>query len=326
MTDNTDNKGPQTVQSSQGSETARTVQGSQASETARTVQSPLRTYADVTKFGIVVFSLITGIAGYVLGFSIDAPFYLSHFLQTVLGLYFLASGMLALNQVQEWKSDAKMPRTQGRPIPSGRLKPLTVGVMSLMFIFCGIHILLDISIGAGLWGLLSVVLYNGCYTLWWKPKWTFGAVPGAIPGALPVVIGYAASHSSVLTVECVYIFLLMFLWQMPHFWAIALKIKDQYKNADFPVLPVVLGEERTVYYIGLYLFPYIGLAVAAPWFVKAQWVYLGLVIPFCIKLLIEFYRFVKWKQKNWLSFFMWTNVSLLVFLFAPILDKWVLLF
>ncbi len=282
----------------------------------------LKIYADLTKFGIVIFSLITVIFGYALGFSVDKQFDLVHFLTMIFGFYLLSSGSLAFNQFQEWERDAKMLRTQGRAIPSGKLKPAAVAVLSFVFVFSGFNILAQASFSAALVGLVSVVLYNGFYTLWWKPKWTFGAVPGAIPGALPVVIGYASSHPDIFTIECVYIFLLMFLWQMPHFWIISLKIKDQYKEAGFPVLPVVLGEEKTVYYIGLYLFPYLGLAMAAPWFVKVQWLYIGLIVPFVIKILIEFFYFFRKDQKNWLSFFMWINVSLLVFLLVPILDRW----
>ena len=282
----------------------------------------MRVYADVTKLGIVIFALVTAIAGYALGFNIDQEFTLKPFFTMIVGLYFLSSGSLAFNQVQEKEKDAKMVRTKGRPLPSGKLKPLPVALMAFVFIFSGVYILFQVSLSSALVGLLSVILYNGFYTLWWKPHWAFAAVPGALPGALPVLIGYGASHPDLFTVEAVYVFLLMFLWQMPHFWVIALKIKDQYKEASFPVLPVVVGDQKTIYYIGLYLFPYLGLAMAAPWFVKSQWAYLGLVIPFVIKIFFEFYCFLKPGQKNWLSFFMWVNVSLLVFLLAPIFDKW----
>ena len=100
-------------------------------------------------------------------------------------------------------------------------------------------------------GLFTVALYNGLYTLYWKKKWAFGAVPGAIPGAMPVVIGYSANHANVFTPECLYLFLIMFLWQMPHFWSLAIRYKDDYKKGGFPVLPAVIGVPKTLFHIGL---------------------------------------------------------------------------
>jgi protoheme IX farnesyltransferase len=160
-----------------------------------------------------------------------------------------------------------------------------------------------------------------------KPKWVFAAVPGAIPGALPVTIGYAAAAANIWTGESLYLFLIMFLWQMPHFWALAIRFKNDYALGGVPTLPVALGMEKTLFQIGLYTIVYVAVAVAAPWFVLTSWVYILAVLPFAFKVLQEFIRFYRSSgTQRWFAFFMWTNVSMLVFLFVPVIDKWSFLF
>ena len=286
-----------------------------------------RLYADLTKLGIVIFVVLSGLAGYATSFQIEKTFDWNHLMWTLLGLYFISSGSLALNQVQEFKMDQKMNRTAKRPIASGKLKPAAGLILALTFLLVGGDLLFLASpLACGL-GWLTVFLYNFVYTYWWKRKMVFGAVPGAIPGALPVTIGYAANSGNIFSMESVYLFLIMFLWQMPHFWALAIKYKEDYAKADVPVISVVLGVHKTLYHIGLYTFAYVAIALASPWFVHASWIYILLVLPFCFKILQEFYAFYKSEgEKRWLAFFMWVNLSLLVFLYVPVIDKWNFLF
>ncbi len=284
----------------------------------------LRIFADLTKFGIVVFVLLTAIAGYGVGFQIENGFDVRHFLTTIIGLYFLSSGSLALNQVQERTLDMKMDRTKNRPVASGKIKPLAALILSLVFIFVGWVQLNEASTLAGTLGLLSFLLYNGLYTLWMKPRWIFAAVPGALPGALPVTIGFSAVNSKIFSSESIYLFLILFLWQMPHFWCLAMRFKDDYAKGGIPTLPVSLGTDRTLYQIGLYTFVYAGVAVASPWFLQnAGWLYLFLVLPMAFMLVKKFLPYMRSKgEAGWFSFFMWTNMSLLVFIFVPLVDKW----
>lgn len=286
-----------------------------------------KTYTALTKFGIVIFVLLAGVAGYATGFQVEKPFDLKHFLWFLGGLYFLSSGSLALNQVQEYKLDQKMPRTAKRPIASGKIKPAAGLILSVTFIFLGVNMLYETSLTAGMTAIASVVLYNFLYTKLWKPKWVFAAVPGAIPGALPITIGYAANNSDIFNSESIYLFLIMFLWQMPHFWTLAIKYVEDYRLGEIPTLPVSLGIDRTMYHIGLYTFTYCGVALASPFFLRTSWIYAALVFPFAFMLLKEF--FVMYRSeggKKWFSFFMWTNISMLVFVFIPVVDKWSFLF
>ncbi len=282
-----------------------------------------KVYSQLTKFGIVIFVLLAGIAGYATGFLIESTFSIKHFGYFILGLYFLSSGSLALNQVQEYKLDQKMPRTQNRPIASGKIKPLAGYIFSACLVMVGLNILFEMSPTAGWVGVTSVVFYNGFYTMYWKPKWVFAAVPGAIPGALPITIGYAINNPNIFNSESIYLFLIMFLWQMPHFWLISLKFIEDYRKGGFPTLPVTVGVSRTYFHIGLYTFAYAGVALASPFFLKASWLYALLVFPFTFILIKKFFDFYNSDgKKYWLSFFMWTNISMLVFIYIPVFEKW----
>ena len=280
-------------------------------------------YSQLTKFGIVIFALLAGIAGYASSYAVESPFSITHFLTFVGGLYFLSSGSLALNQVQEWKLDQLMPRTKNRPLASGKLKPLAGLIISMALLFAGLVLLFKLSVVCGVVSLVSVLLYNVFYTMFWKRKWVFAAVPGAIPGALPVTIGFAVNDPHIFSTDSFYLFMILFLWQMPHFWMIAIRFKDDYELGGIPTLPVALGVEKTLFHVGLYTFAYAGVALSAPLFLQASWTYALLVLPFAFMLLKEFFKVQKSNAtKGWFSFFMWTNVSVLVFLFIPAIDKW----
>lgn len=280
-------------------------------------------YSDLTKFGIVVFVLLTGLAGYATSFHIETAFSAIHLATFLGGLYFLSSGSLALNQAQEYKLDQKMNRTAKRPVASGRIKPAAAMILAGSMIFVGSNLLFETSSSAGWAGIISVLLYNGVYVYLWKPRWIFGAIPGAIPGALPVTIGYLANDPNFLNFDSIYLFLVLFMWQMPHFWVLAIKFADDYRAGGIPTLPAALGMHRALYHIGVWTIGYVALALSAPWFVHTSWIYLLLVMPFGFKVLQEFWRFYKSDgTERWFAFFMWTNLSVLVFIFVPVLDKW----
>ena len=215
-----------------------------------------------------------------------------------------------------------MNRTKNRPIPRGSMSPFQAYVLAFLFLFFGLgSLFLMKPLTAGL-AFLTVLLYNIFYTLWWKRHLKYGAVLGAVPGAMPPVIGCSLADSPMLQTETIYLFLLLFFWQMPHFWSLALYYKKDYKQAGFPILPVAVGSEKTLYQIGLYTLAYLGLSLISPLFLTTGFVYLFLLIPFAFVLLYQFYQYFFNPQK-WLKFFLWVNVSILVYFSAPVLDKWI---
>jgi protoheme IX farnesyltransferase len=292
----------------------------------------MRALTELLKPSILILVLICAAAGFALGIDVtgDAANHSPgwfEFLILMIGLGLLSGGSLALNQAQEWAIDLKMDRTKDRPVPSGRVSVSTAYFISVTLVAVGSLLLFQLKPSVCVLGLLSAFLYNGLYTLYWKPRLAFAAVPGALPGAMPVLIGYAASSASWMQSESVYIFFIMFVWQMPHFWSLAIRYSDDYHRGGFPVLPVRLGLDRTLFHIGLYTFLYAALAVSAPWFVHTGIFYSFLVIPMALKVLWEFKKFNQKKVASaWLPFFLWTNFSLLAFLVAPVLDKWLLRF
>lgn len=283
----------------------------------------MKKYFGLTKFGIVTFVLFTATGGYFIGQPFINEISYSDLLITLLGLYFLSSGSFALNQYQERHIDVLMPRTKKRPIPSGQVTPRQALVFAILFLCLGFALNLYISWRVALLGAITVLFYNYFYTLIWKRRSPFAAVPGAIPGAMPFVIGYTAASNVIFDWTNIYFFLVMFLWQMPHFWALALRYKDDYEKGGIPVLPASRGQRATEYYVGLYTFAYLGLALAAPVFVNVGWAYLLVAMPFAFKVLWELFGFIKDPLgKPWIGFFLWTTFSVLVFIIVPAIDRW----
>ena len=234
-------------------------------------------YLKLTKFGITLFVLITGLAGFALSLPVGREIDIWQPIVLLVGLYFLSSGSFAINQAQEHKIDRQMARTKHRPVASGKIAAWQAYVLGILYVVLGSALLLVLNPLTAILGLTTVFLYNVIYTLYWKRKWIFGAVPGALPGAMPVLIGYAASGRGVYSAEALYLFLVMFLWQMPHFWSLAMKYREDYRDGGIPVLPVALGSQQTLYHIGLYVFCYIGVALASPWFVNTHLLYVLLI-------------------------------------------------
>lgn len=282
---------------------------------------------ELFKPGIIFVVLVTGMCGYALSFEVEHLFSVWHLLGFLTGLAILSAGSFALNQAQEWTIDLKMPRTQRRPIPAGTISVRWAFTLGFTFVVFGLVLLSRVSPLAMALGGLTAVLYNVFYTMVWKPNWTFAAVPGAIPGAMPVLIGYAANSSSIFTPEPIYMFMIMFLWQMPHFWSLAIRFKKDYELGGIPVLPAALGVERALFHIGLYVFVYVALALASPWFFDLKYTYLLVIAPFALKVLWEYFKYLKTNgERRWFPFFMWVNASLLVFLIVPVVQKWATFF
>ena len=202
----------------------------------------LNDYLILTKVRITTLVLVTAATGFLLasGEGMDIPL----LAWTLLGTGLAASGAAALNQVLERSFDARMQRTAGRPIPAGRMSSshgLAVGIgLSLagVTVLAALVNLLTAALGA-----LTVLLYVGVYTPL-KRMTTLNTIVGAVPGAIPPVMGWTAA-SGTLGVPAGVLFAILFLWQLPHFLAIAWIFRDDYRRGGFPMLPVVDPEGRT---------------------------------------------------------------------------------
>lgn len=275
------------------------------------------------KLGIVYFVLISAVAGYGIGFRVEQDFSFIHLLIFLIGTLFISSGSLALNEVQEIENDKKMERTKNRPLVTGKISFGLALSISLGLLLIGLALLFWVRPLSFWVGLSIIIMYNGFYTMYWKKYWAFAAVPGAIPGALPGVLGFSAVNDNIFGSESIYLFLVMFLWQMPHFWTLAIRYKDDYTRGNFPVLPAVVGSLRAKYHIAMYVWCYALLGLFSPFFVDYSYAYFILVIPFAVAVVGLFlYYFKSENPIAWLPFFLVTNFSMLAFLFAPLIDKW----
>lgn len=287
------------------------------------IPSRFRIYREFAKSGIVTLVIISVLGGYCIGVSLEEQFDWLRLLETLLAVGLLASGSSALNQLQERDLDRKMERTLKRPLPSGQITVREARIVIAVWIVAGLLLLAHLGPTLLALGIAAVVLYNGLYTLVWKPKYRYAAIPGAIPGALPILIGHASARGGeIWTPAGVYLFFILFFWQMPHFWVLAIRYQDDYAKGGFPVLPVANGAPRTVFQIGVWSFAYVGLSLLAPLFLGVGLIYLVPAILTGAWILWGFSRYAKEPLgPRWLPFFLGVNFSLilyLVFAFADI--------
>jgi protoheme IX farnesyltransferase len=154
-----------------------------------------------------------------------------------------ASG--ALNQWYEPGIDAKMKRTAGRPLPAGRLDPQTALQFGVGLAAFSLFLMLFASNWQATLLLAgSILFYVFVYTMWLKPRTPQNIVIGGAAGAFPPLIGWVAATGSIAPLP-VMLFLLIFLWTPPHFWALALFVRSDYAAAGIPMMPVVAGEKST---------------------------------------------------------------------------------
>jgi protoheme IX farnesyltransferase len=206
-------------------------------------QPEMKDYIALTKPRITWLILMSTGIGYFFGLPAGAfrwmgwPSWLS-LLTTLVGTALIASGSAALNQWYERESDLKMRRTKTRPIPGGRMVANRALIFGWALSVAGFLILsFGVNFLSGLLGLITLVCYLFVYTPM-KQRSSLSTVVGALPGAMPPMIGYAAA-SGVLTSQAWALFAILFVWQFPHFLAIAWMYRDDYSRAGIRMLPVV---------------------------------------------------------------------------------------
>jgi protoheme IX farnesyltransferase len=220
----------------------------------------MRDYVELTKPRITWLILMSTAVGYFFGHH--GAWSLWPILHTILGTALIASGTAALNQWYEREADRKMRRTADRPIPSGRLsagRALVFGILLSVGGFAELAFGLNwLSAFLGLFTLLS---YLFLYTPL-KQRTPLSTLVGAFPGAMPPIIGYAAA-SGILDAQAWTLFAILFLWQFPHFLAIAWMYREDYERAGIRMLPVVQPSgEATARQIVLYSLALIPVSMA----------------------------------------------------------------
>jgi protoheme IX farnesyltransferase len=196
--------------------------------------SKAQDYYVLTKPEVNLLILITTSAGFYLGGR--GGFHLTGMLNTLLGTLLVASGTATLNQWMERLWDARMRRTANRPLPSGRLGPQEALIFGLLLsVVGGAYLALFVNRLSSLLAVSTLTSYLLIYTPL-KRRTPFCTVLGAFPGAMPTLIGWAGA-SGVVNQRALHLFAVLFLWQFPHFLAIALMYRDDYERAGYRMLP-----------------------------------------------------------------------------------------
>ena len=204
-------------------------------------KSWLIVYADLFKARLTSLVLLTTLVGFYLGSRGPVDFVLM--CHALVGTALLASGAAALNQLLEREYDARMRRTQDRPLPSGRLQPQTVLLVGCTAAAIGLaYLVRAVNLTTGLLGALSLLSYLFLYTPLKRRTWV-NTLVGAVPGALPPLMGWTAARGA-WSSEGLALFAIQACWQVPHFMAIAWIYRDEYAGAGFQMLPVVDPQGR----------------------------------------------------------------------------------
>jgi heme o synthase len=225
----------------------------------------LRDYVQLLKPRVMSLVVFTGLAG-----LIAAPAHLHPVLGfvAVLCIAVAAGGAGAINMWYERDVDALMTRTRGRPLPAGRVEPqeaLALGVALTGFAVATMGLALN-WVAAGLLALTTFT-YVVVYTVWLKRRTPQNIVIGGAAGAFPPMIGWAAATGDV-SLASVSLFLIIFFWTPPHFWALALLKNEDYRRAGIPMMPVVAGAASTKRQMLAYTLLLLPLGLA-PWFLGA---------------------------------------------------------
>ena len=222
-----------------------------------------RDFFALTKPRVMSLVIFTGLCG-----LLAAPGHIHPVLgfTAILCIALGAGGAAALNQWWEADIDAGMKRTQARPLPAGRMQRtdardfgVLISVASVVIMGLGVNWLAAAILA------LSIVYYAVIYTIWLKPRTPQNIVIGGGAGAFPPLIGWVAVTGQISLMP-VLLFLIIFMWTPPHFWALALFVKTDYANVGIPMMPVVKGEASTRRQILIYALLLVPIA-AAPWII-----------------------------------------------------------
>jgi heme o synthase len=230
----------------------------------------VRDYIDLLKPRVMSLVVFTGLVGVLI-----APVHIHPF-EAALAVLAIALGSGAAGAINMWYErdiDALMARTANRPLPAGRVAPDdALGLGVLLSIFSVLLMALATNFVAAALLVAAILFYVFVYTVWLKRRTPQNIVIGGAAGAFPPMIGWAAATGEVSLVGVV-LFMLIFLWTPPHFWALALYRSDDYRRAGVPMLPVVAGPRETKRQMLIYTLVLVPVALAPTLLGSVGWLY-----------------------------------------------------
>jgi protoheme IX farnesyltransferase len=204
-------------------------------------------FLSLIKVGIVNSNAITTFTGIWLALYFSGKGFLANIdivLFTLIGSSLVIAGSCAINNYYDRDIDHLMERTKERPTVTGKMYPLQALWVGISLLTIGLLFMLATTITATIISLVGVVTYVFLYTMWSKRLYTLNTVIGSVSGAVPPLIGWAAVDANLSVIAWV-LFLIMFIWQPPHFLALAMRRTEEYRAANIPMLPVVHGFDVT---------------------------------------------------------------------------------
>ena len=276
-------------------------------------------YIEITKPRLVFLSLWSVTVGFLLASRNPIDFLL--LLRTLTGAALVAAGSMTLNQYLEREVDALMKRTEKRPLPSGRMRPETALIFGAALVFSGIFFLAQrVNFLSALLATTTWASYLFLYTPL-KKKTSLCTLFGAIPGAIPPMIGWAAVKGS-LNAGAWILFAILFVWQLPHFFAIAWIYREDYGRAGLKMLSVVdptgnqVGRQIMIYSLAVHLLSFLPPIAG----VTGNWYYLGALL-LGIWFIASSFRTAFQLDLRSRSFFRHSVLYLALLLLLMILDK-----
>ncbi|MBL7914874.1 MAG: protoheme IX farnesyltransferase [Bacteroidia bacterium] len=213
-----------------------------AINTSPTIASKVADYAALTKMKLSFLVVFSAAMAFIMGSGGDVNW--SKFLLLIAGGFLVTGAANAFNQVIEKDLDKLMDRTRNRPLADGRMGVVEALIVSSLFAVSGLAILFTfMNMASGILGLIAIISYTIIYTPL-KRITPFAVFVGAFPGAIPPLLGWVAATNSFST-EAWVLFSIQFIWQFPHFWAIAWVLDDDYKKAGFELLPSKGGRDKS---------------------------------------------------------------------------------
>ena len=277
----------------------------------------LREFIILTKPRVNLLIMFTAIVGMLLAHQNTLNYELILFASLGIGL--AASAAAIINHVVDQKIDSIMDRTKSRPLVNGSIKPLHAIYFALFLSVTSITMLyVFVNMLTALLTLLSIIIYSVIYSIYLKNLTSQNIVIGGIAGAMPPLLGWTSITNQIEPFPLV-LFLIIFLWTPPHFWALAVYKYEDYKKADIPMLPVTHGRDFARLHIFLYsillfcitLFPYIlGLS---------GFIYLAGVVLIGLKFVLDSYRLMVSKSSSEAIALFKYSITYLAVLFALLL-------
>lgn len=284
------------------------------------MRETIKKYYSLTKPGVLYGNVLTTVAGFL--FASQGSIHFLLFITTVIGSTLVIASACVLNNYLDRDIDSIMERTKNRAIASGKVKGLNAVIFSVLLGIFGLIILYYFTnllvVGIGIIGFIDYVWFYGALS---KRMSVHGTLVGSISGAMPILAGYVAATNRI-DAGAIILFLVLFFWQMPEFYSIAIYRRDEYKAAGIPVISVIKGTKQTKTQIFIYTLAFVLATVFLTVLGYAGWMYLLVMLAsgiYWLNLSIKGLRTTNdnvWARKM----FRFSLIMLLLFCFMISLD------